>query len=146
MKVFKSFLMVAIAASLTGCGVGARVLNPYYEEPSPEAYLGSPNDHALNGAQDNLDTARAALEHAGSYQRAHDPQPQNPVMKASVVRLMWIPDHLNKSGDLVPAHYYYVKVKKEDWAVQDAFELEGQLGNASGDGSMVPFQYETDGR
>jgi hypothetical protein len=40
---------------------------------------------------------------------------------------MWIPDHLNKSGDLVPAHYMHVRVLGDRWAVQDAFELEEQL-------------------
>jgi hypothetical protein len=53
---------------------------------------------------------------------------------------MWVPDHLNSHGDLVPAHYYYLKVKKDEWAVTDAFELESQLnGGASGAGSAVGY-------
>lgn len=136
--------LVAIFA-LTGCGFGQTVLNPFHEDPSPVAYLGSPNDHALNESSAQIDSARAALENTGSYQRAHMPEPVNPVINPAVVRLMWIPDHLNKSGDLVPSHYYYVKVKKDDWAVTDAFELEGQLnGSTGGATSALPFQYEND--
>jgi hypothetical protein len=56
---------------------------------------------------------------------------------------MWIPDHLNKSGDLVPAHYYYVKVLNDRWAVQDAFELEQQLGSTK-EASSMPFVYSDD--
>jgi hypothetical protein len=53
---------------------------------------------------------------------------------------MWVPDHLNAHGDLVPAHYYYLKVKKDSWALQDAFELEAQLGSSSGgNASAVGF-------
>jgi hypothetical protein len=141
----KSLGIVGALAVLTGCGVGQRVLNPFYEEPTPVAYLGSPNDHALNEGGQKLDSARAALERAGEYQRTHLPQPVNPVIRPALVRLMWIPDHLNKTGDLVPAHYYYLKVKKDDWAVTDAFELEGQLNRSTGGAtSAVPFQYENE--
>ena len=85
------------------------------------------------------DAVRHALEQMGNYQRTHEPQPVNPVMQAAVVRLMWVPDHMNKSVDLVPAHYYYLKVKKEDWAAQDAFELEAQLNGPGGSTSSFPF-------
>jgi hypothetical protein len=54
---------------------------------------------------------------------------------------MWIPDHLNKSGDLVPAHYYYLKVKGDQWALTDAFELENQLGTTNS-ASSVPYVLE----
>jgi hypothetical protein len=50
-----------------------------------------------------------------------------------------VPDHLNSHGDLVPAHYYYLKVKKEQWAVSDAFELEGQLNSSTGNASAIGF-------
>jgi hypothetical protein len=45
---------------------------------------------------------------------------------------MWVPDHLNRHGDLVAAHYYYLRVMNDRWAVQDAFELEAQINNNSG--------------
>ncbi|NDC39157.1 MAG: hypothetical protein EBZ48_14110 [Proteobacteria bacterium] len=144
-KIFSLCAMVGVLGTLSGCGVGGSVLNPFYEEPSPVAYLGAPNDHALNESASRAGSAREALEQMGSYQRAHLPQPVNPVVNPAVVRLMWVPDHLNKTGDLVPAHYYYLRVKRDDWAVSDAFELEGQL-NAStgGQGSAVPYQYENE--
>jgi hypothetical protein len=76
------------------------------------------------------------------YQRAHDPQPVNPVINPAIVRLMWVPDHLSKHGDLVPAHYYYVKVKDDQWALSDAFDLENQLkGSNKGQSSNIPFVY-----
>jgi hypothetical protein len=55
---------------------------------------------------------------------------------------MWVPDHLNKAGDLVPAHYYYLKVRDDYWAVQDAFEMERQLHEEDGSGSSAtPWVY-----
>lgn len=111
----------------TGCSQIGSALNPFQEPPAPEAFLGAPNDNALNGSSDKIDSARSALNAMASYERAHYPKPYNPVMKPPVVRLMWVPDHVNRHGDLVPAHYYYLKVKSADWAVQDAFELEAQL-------------------
>jgi hypothetical protein len=147
--VFPKKLMQVLALMsvgvLSGCGVGQTVLNPFYDEPSPVAYLGSPNDHALNESSNRIDSAREAFEKMGSYQRAHLPQPVNPVINPAIVRVMWIPDHLNKTGDLVPAHYYYLKVKKDDWAVSDAFELEGQLNASTGGAtSAFPYQYENE--
>lgn len=136
-KLLSSLLVILM---LSGCSSVGKVLNPFHEDPPPIAYLGEPNDHALNGQKEKLDTARAALDATASYQRAHLPQPVNPVMQPAVVRLMWVPDHLNKNGDLVPAHYYYLKVLNERWAVSDAFELEEQLGT-SNDGAAVPFVY-----
>ena len=108
------------------------------------ALLGEKNDNALSGAgtTGKAENARTALEQMGGYQRAHDPQPVNPVMTPAVVRLMWIPDHVNKSGDLVPAHYYYLRVKRDDWGAQDAFELEAQLGGPGGAASSFPFVLE----
>ncbi len=140
--------MIGFLTTLCSCTGLTHVLNPFYEPPSEVALLGEKSDKALGGAgpkggsAEREDTARAALQAMGSYQRAQDPQPVNPVMRPAVVRLMWIPDHLNKSGDLVPAHYYYLKVKKEDWAVTDAFELESQLGSNTS-GSNLPFVIET---
>ncbi len=132
-----SSLSLSILA-LCSCSAATRVLNPFYEEPGPIAYLGEPNDHALNGKAEKEDTARMALETMASYQRAHEPKPVNPVVQPSVVRLMWVPDHLNRNGDLVPAHYYYMRVLDDRFAVTDAFELEAQLGKST-DASAVPY-------
>ena len=139
MKIKLNVLCLVVALSLlTGCAKVGKHMNPFAEPPTPEALGGQPNDHALRGGAGSEDSARAALTAMSTYQRAHYPQPNNPVMKPAVVRLMWIPDHLNRSGDLVPAHFYYLKVKSEQWAVQDAFELEGQLG-AKTDSSAIPY-------
>ena len=130
-----------MAASLSGCGTFGQFLNPFYEAPTEEALLGSRSDHALNETKEKEETARAALEQTASYQRALPPQPINPVMQPAVVRLMWIPDHLNSHGDLVPAHYYYLRVLRDRPAVTDAFELEAQLGTgpaSSGTGYVQP--------
>ncbi len=135
---------LALMIGLTGCGTMANQINPYYEPPTANAMLGDRNSNALLGGSTSEAKARAALESAATYQRAHAPAPYNPVIQPAVVRLMWIPDHLNKSGDLVPAHYYYLKVLKDRWAVTDAFELETQLGSSTGDASSVP--YVTEGR
>lgn len=125
----------------TSCTSIGNALNPFYDAPTEEAMLGERNDMALSGGKQKNTHAREALEAMASYRREHLPQPTNPVMQPAVVRLMWIPDHLNKVGDLVPAHYYYLKVLKERWAVTDAFELEGQL-RTGGNTSNVPFVNE----
>jgi len=142
MKAVRLAIIPALGALLTGCSSMGKALNPFYETPSEVAYFGEKNDAALNDGSSGGkgDKARAALEAMGAYQRAMPAQPQNPVMQPSVVRLMWVPDHLNAHGDLVPAHYYYLKVKKDSWALQDAFELEAQLGSSSGgNASAVGF-------
>jgi hypothetical protein len=127
-----------IMAGFCSCTSTSNLLNPFYETPPPEAYLGEKNDRALSGTAERSETARAALEAMATYRRAHDPQPTYPVVQPAVVRLMWVPDHLNKSGDMVPSHYYYLKVLSDRWAVQDSFELESQLGPKT-DSSNVPF-------
>ena len=126
---------------LSGCSAAGSFFNPFYEEP----LLGDKNDKAISGGGQNEDTARQALEAMASYRRAQTPQPVDPVIQPAVVRLMWIPDHLNKNGDLVPAHYYYVKVLRDRWAVTDAFELEGQLGNGNRT-SNIPFVHADEAR
>lgn len=82
------------------------------------------------------DKARHALEVLASYRRAQDPEPGQPVRYPAVVRKVWIPDHQNGSGDLVPSHYYFLEVLPERWAVQDAYELEEQLRSGSNSGSI----------
>ncbi len=143
LRTLKYSALVGVMLSVSGCGLFQRALNPFYEEPSPNAYLGERSDKALNEGEEKIASARAALDSAATYDRAHLPQPSNPVVKPSVVRLMWVPDHLNKSGDLVPAHYYYLKVKSDEWALSDAFELEGQLSRSNGgETSAVPYVLE----
>jgi hypothetical protein len=139
-RMYRAILSIAMVA-LSGCSTLGNVLNPFYDSPSEVAYFGEKNDSALNeGASGGKgQRARQALEAMGSYQRALAPQPTNPVMQPAVVRLMWVPDHLNSHGDLVPAHYYYLKVKKESWAVTDAFELEGQLNASTGNASAIGY-------
>ena len=135
-----------LIAALCSCNTMSKVLNPFQETPGPEAYLGEKNDKALAEDQGKAEKAREALESMSTYQRTNMPQPYNPVVQPAVVRLMWVPDHLNKFGDLVPSHYYYLKVKADDWAVQDAFELEGQLHKKTPGAvdSSIPFSYDRD--
>jgi hypothetical protein len=136
----KKLAMMPVIGLLCSCNTVSNAMNPFYETPPPVAMLGEMNDNALNGGSNNVSGARKALEAMASYRAAQTPQPVNPVIQPAVVRLMWIPDHLNKNGDLVPAHYYYLKVLKDRWAVQDAFELEQQLSpDRSTSSSGMPF-------
>ncbi len=141
MKSLKFVVIPLLAFVCTGCGSMGQILNPFYDTPSEVAYFGEKNDRALNDSGGGKGArAREALEAFNTYQAALPPQPNNPVIMPAVVRLMWIPDHLNSHGDLVPAHYYYLKVKKDEWAVTDAFELESQLsGSAGGSGSSLGY-------
>ena len=136
-RVIDKMLVITILL-LSGCSSVGNVLNPFYETPPPEAYLGEKNDLAISGGKQKNTQAREALEAMATYRREHLPQPVNPVLQPAVVRLMWIPDHLNKNGDLIPAHYYYLRVLKDRWAVTDAFDLEHQL-QTGGHTSNVPF-------
>ncbi len=132
-------IMVVLGLSISGCTTSSQLLNPFYEEPQPEAHLGENNDRAINDSGSKEDTARKALEAMTQYRSSQAPQPVNPVLQPAVVRLMWVPDHLNRNGDLVPAHYYYLKVLGDRWAVQDSFELEQQLNGGKREASGVPF-------
>lgn len=141
-KVFKLGMWLFLAAALNGCNHISNMMNPFYESPKPVALLGEKNDRALNNEVEKVDSARAALEAMASYHRAHTPQPYHPVVQPAIVRLMWVPDHINQHGDLIPAHYYYLKVLDDRWAVTDAFELEAQLqgpAGARGAVSNIPF-------
>jgi len=143
----QKILLGLAALALAGCNSMSQVLNPFYETPGPIAMLGEANDSALRGEQDKDNTARQSLQAMASYQRAHAPQPVHPVVQPAVVRLMWVPDHLNSHGDLVPAHYYYLKVLKDRFAVSDAFELEGQLQGPNGsDTGNMPYVYDSEVR
>ena len=143
MRFVKLTIIPAIAIAFSGCGTLGNYLNPFYESPSEVAYFGEKNDRALNDSGGGKgEKAREALEQMGSYQRALPPQPSNPVMLPAVVRLMWIPDHLNSHGDLVPAHYYFLRVLRDRPAVTDAFELEAQLGASTGNAGIGYVQPE----
>jgi hypothetical protein len=140
MRVLHVVTIGLISVVFGGCASIGAVLNPFATTPSEVAYFGEKNDAALNSdGGGKAVKAREALEAMASYQRAHAPQPVNPVMQPAVVRLMWVPDHLNSHGDLVPAHYYYLKVKRDQWAVTDAFELEAQLGSSTGNASSIGY-------
>jgi uncharacterized protein YceK len=128
--------------TLSGCSTVGETLNPFQESPKPEALLGTPNDHALSGGGTGgkVQKARSELQDISRYPKAHQPRPANPVVQPSVVRLMWVPDHLNKNGDLVPAHYYYLKVLEDRWAVTDVFDRETLINGGSGAAtSSIPF-------
>ena len=121
------YIQLLFVVSTISCAATGNTLNPFYETPPPEALLGEKNDKALYGGGDKAEQARGALEAMTTYRRAHTPEPVDPVIQPAVVRLLWIPDHLNKNGDLIPPHYYYLKVLKDRWAVSDSFDLEAQL-------------------
>jgi len=141
-KLINNFLKILILIVFTSCSnSSSRFLNPYYEAPTQNALLGNPNDHALNGGSSSNMNARGALEALGTYRKAHLPQPVNPIIQPSVVRVMWVPDHLNSYGDLIPAHYYYLKVLDDRWALQDAFEIEQQT-NTDSNSNDLPFIYK----
>jgi len=132
MKRITGLTCAVVISLLSGCSTMGKLANPFYSEPSEVAYYGEKNDKALNESGGDKGTkARAALEQFATYRGAQAPQPTNPVMFPAVVRLMWIPDHLNSHGDLVPAHYYYLRVLRDRPAVTDAFELEAQLNGGS---------------
>jgi hypothetical protein len=140
-RLLNLIVLSCICASFS-CTAASKAMNPFYETPSPLALQGDANDHALTGGGNSANGARQALEEMATYRRTQHPEPVNPVLQPAVVRLMWIPDHLNSYGDLVPAHYYYLKVLKDRFAVQDAFELESQLG-AKTSGGSIPFVYDS---
>lgn len=143
MKNSQLLICAALLFSAVGCASkAANLLNPYDE--SPDVELGERNSKAImdDGSDGGgpADNARHSLEVMKSYRAALLPEPNYPGMYPAVIRLMWIPDHLNGHGDLVPAHYYYLNVLPDRPAVTDAFELERQLdvGSAAG-GSATPW-------
>ena len=145
-SIFKKLVILSVLGMcFSGCYALQNVFNPFYEPPTEHALKGELSDRAIQEGTTSLGgSARDALENIASYQRAHLPQPNNPVMQPAVVRLMWIPDHLNNNGDLIPAHYYYLKVLNERWAVTDAFDLEKQLGTGTKDSSSIPYISQSD--
>ncbi|MCS6893997.1 MAG: hypothetical protein NZO16_05485, partial [Deltaproteobacteria bacterium] len=73
------------------------------------------------------------------------PAPYKPVVRPAVIRLMWVPDRLNRHGDLIPAHYYYLKILNDSFVLEDAFEVNAMLNaTTKGPGSGgIPFIYKT---
>ena len=139
MMIVKQLILVGMISVLCSCSAVGKVVNPFYEPPTEIALKGQANDNALSGEVSKGEQARKVLEQVGSYQSAMPPQPVNPVMQPAVVRLMWIPDHLNSYGDLIPAHYYYLKVLEDRWNLQDSFELESQLNRGGSPTSNLPY-------
>lgn len=139
-------LLVALSCTSmlsSGCASrGFEVLNPFSEYDSGTGVMGERSTKALleDSGGGQAEQARHALEVMGSYRRAQEPQPYYPVIQPAEVRLMWIPDHLTKNGDLVPAHYYYLKIADDQWAVQDPYDRLQQLeAGSSGAGSATPW-------
>jgi hypothetical protein len=131
-------LLSSLLAGATGCALAgpmADELNPYGQGAGvteqgvrdSSSILG-----ASGGGAGEAERARHQLEALGAYRRALPPQPAYPVVKPAEVRLMWVPDHLNRVGDLVPAHYYYLRVTNDQFEVQDAFDYDMQLNNQPG--------------
>lgn len=145
MKKIKLFGITVILIACTGCNAISNTLNPFYEEPKPNALLGERTDAALNGDVTQGQSARQALDSLSTYQRAQLPSPNKPVINPAIVRLVWVPDRLNRFGDLVPAHYYYLRVIQDRPAVTDAFEIEAQLNGPNGKSnatSGMPYVYK----
>lgn len=114
-------------------------LNPLIESGND---AGERNNKAIlsGGKITEEETARNSLEVMNSYRKTQEPQPYLPVVQPAEVRLMWVPDHTNKAGDLVPSHYYYLKVLNDRWMVQDSFDLERQLeGGNSYNSKRTPY-------
>jgi len=148
-----TLLFGALSVLSVGCGAvneNMDILNPYGDMPGKE--LGKRDTNAIlegDTTQGNSqsDKARHALEVMGSYRRAQEPQEAYPILQPAEVRLMWVPDHVNKHGDLIPAHYYYLRVLPERWggtgANLDAFTYEEQLKpGGTGAGGATPWVYK----
>jgi hypothetical protein len=146
-----TFLLIALF-SFNGCMYSKTwdALSPFQDPGPPSEHWGDSSNKTLleevGGGTDagggQAANARAALQVMGNYRAAQPAQPTYPVVQPAEVRLMWIPDHLNKNGDLVPAHYYYLKVLDDRWAVQDAFDFESQLNaTTKGEGGATPWVY-----
>jgi hypothetical protein len=132
----------SLLSSILIAGAGCAIAGPMADELNPYGSGGGGVEQgvrdsstivgASGGGAGEAERARHQLEALGAYRRALSPQPAYPVVRPAEVRLMWIPDHLNKVGDLVPAHYYYLRVTNDQFEVQDAFDYDNQLNNQPG--------------
>ena len=161
MKIKAGIVMLVLMMS-TGCSSGIVTdaidgLNPYgnsVEELGTRDTSAILGESSGSGGGKSEGSARKALEAMATYRKAQEPQPYYPVLQPAEVRLMWVPDHLNSAGDLVPAHYYYLKVLDDRYAVQDSFDLESQLDSESANsgrtyrntGSATPWVMNTTNR
>ncbi len=150
-QLFQLLGAVTVGSLVAGCSVAgpaADELNPYGQGNAVQS-LGIRDNSTVVGASGGgskeAERARHALETMATYQRTQAPQPVYPVIRPAEVRMMWIPDRLNQHGDLVPAHYYYLRVMNDRWAVQDAFDIEQQLngGALTGAGDAPPSSGST---
>ena len=133
--------VLIVTLILTGCGPSIeQALNPNQSLENSVPKGGERSNRPIlegsSGSSSVSERARHALEVMAQYRRAKDPQPGYPVRFPAVVRKMWIPDHQNSAGDLVPSHYYFLEVLPERWAVQDAYELEQQLDSDTNSGGV----------
>ena len=132
-KLFSRVLTLGTGLLLSACSVAGPIadeINPYGNGQSSASLGGERNTGAIlgnGGGAKSAEAARHALEVMGTYRKALPPQPNYPVVQPAEMRMMWVPDHLNAVGDLVPAHYYYLRVLPDRPAVTDAFEIESQL-------------------
>jgi hypothetical protein len=154
-RYIKKIILISISASMIGLASCAQTgsfadnLNPYADgNQIPAEYGGDRNTGAImggGGGAKSADAARNALEVMGTYRNALPPEPTYPVIKPAEVRLMWVPDRLNAIGDLIPAHYYYLRVLPDRPAVTDAFEIERQLDLTTSGGAAAPISLGTGG-
>jgi len=151
-KLVGAFAVGSVVAGCSVAGPAADELNPYGQGNAVDS-LGLRDNSTVAGASGGsskeAERARHALETLATYRRASAPQPAYPVIRPAEVRMMWIPDRLNQHGDLVPAHYYYLRVRNDSWELQDAFDIEQQLhggairydGNTRGGGGGASTTY-----
>lgn len=143
-KAMRLAVFLIVVFGFTGCTKISNAINPYYKTPPKEAYYGVKNDHALTGGGDSKETAAlsAIKTEAGAYRGAASPKPYKPVVQPAIIRLMWVPDRLNRNGDLIPAHYYYVKILNDRFVIEDAFEVQAELNATTSKSGSIPFVYK----
>ena len=151
----KDMVRITLGVSMLGLmacsqtGNFADNLNPYADgNQVPTEFGGARDTGAIlggGGGAKSAEAARNALEVMGTYRKALPPEPTYPVIKPAEVRLMWVPDRLNAIGDLIPAHYYYLRVLPDRPAVTDAFEIERQLDLTNAGGAVAPSSLGTGG-
>lgn len=146
-RFMKGIFLSLLVVFLAGCSTVSNAINPYYKTPPKEAYAGSRNDHALTGGGSNREqkALTAIMNEPGHSYGANSAAPYKPVIKPAVVRLMWVPDRLNRNGDLIPAHYYYLRILNDRFAIEDAFEVNAALNatTRSVGGGGIPFIYKS---